>query len=105
MNMETESLQSAFDSSFDSIRQARESFTPTLSPREVGTIMSIATGIAKVSGLRGVGFEELVTFPGDVLGIAFNVDADEVGIVLLGEYWHLHAGDEVQRTGRVMDVA
>jgi F-type H+-transporting ATPase subunit alpha len=40
-----------------------------------------------------------------VLGIAFNVDADGIGVVLLGEYWHLHAGDEVQRTGRVMDVA
>jgi F-type H+-transporting ATPase subunit alpha len=52
-----------------------------------------------------VGFDELVTFPGDVLGIAFNVDADEIGVVLLGEYWHLHTGDEVQRTGRVMDVA
>jgi F-type H+-transporting ATPase subunit alpha len=47
----------------------------------------------------------LVTFPGDVLGIAFNLDADEIGIVLLGDYWHLHAGDEAQRTGRVMDVA
>jgi len=103
--METETLQIAFDSSFDSMSQAREAFSPVLTPREVGTIISIATGIAKVSGLPGVGFEELVTFPGDVLGIAFNVDAEEVGIVLLGEYWHLHAGDEVQRTGRVMDVA
>ena len=83
----------------------REAFTPQLTPREVGTITSVATGIAKVSGLPGVGFEELVTFPGDVLGIAFNVDEDEIGVVLLGEYWHLHAGDEVQRTGRVMDVA
>jgi F-type H+-transporting ATPase subunit alpha len=46
-----------------------------------------------------------VTFPGEVPGIAFNVDADEIGVVLLGEYWHLHTGDEVQRTGRVMDVA
>jgi F-type H+-transporting ATPase subunit alpha len=71
----------------------------------VGTITSVATGIAKVSGLPGVGFDELVTFPGDVLGIAFNVDEDEIGVVLLGEYWHLHAGDEVERTGRVMDVA
>ena len=40
-----------------------------------------------------------------MLGIAFNVDEDEIGVVLLGEYWHLHAGDEVERTGRVMDVA
>jgi F-type H+-transporting ATPase subunit alpha len=71
----------------------------------VGTITSVATGIAKVAGLPGVGFEELVRFPGDVLGIAFNVDAEEIGVVLLSEYWHLHAGDEVERTGRVMDVA
>jgi len=68
-------------------------------------ITSIDTGIAKVSGLFSVGFEELVRFPGDVLGIAFNVDEDEIGVVLLGEYWHLRAGDEVERTGRVMDVA
>src|ERR1700687_1677513 len=47
----------------------------------------------------------MVKFPGDVLGIAFNVDEDEIGVVLLGEYWHLHAGDDVERTGRVMDVA
>jgi F-type H+-transporting ATPase subunit alpha len=83
----------------------REAFTPALTPREVGTITSVATGIAKVSGLPGVGFDELVMFPGDVLGIAFNVDADEIGVVLLGDYSHLHAGDEVRRTGRVMDVS
>jgi len=105
MNMEPESLQNVFDSAFGGISQVREAFTPQLRLREVGTVTSVATGIAKVSGLPGVGFDELVTFPGDVLGIAFNVDADEIGVVLLGEYWHLHAGDEVQRTGRVMDVA
>jgi len=105
MNMEPEGLQHAFDSAFAGMREAREAFTPHLALREVGTITSIATGIAKVSGLPGVGFDELVEFPGDVLGIAFNVDADEIGVVLLGEYWHLQAGDEVQRTGRVMDVA
>ena len=103
--MESESLQNDFDSAFAAIGQVREAFTPALTPREVGTITSVATGIAKVSGLPGVGFDELVLFPGDVLGIAFNVDADEIGVVLLGEYQQLHAGDEVQRTGRVMDVA
>ena len=86
MNMEPESLQNVFDSAFAGISQVREAFTPQLTPREVGTITSVATGIAKVSGLPGVGFDELVTFPGDVLGIAFNVDADEIGVVLLGEY-------------------
>ncbi len=99
-----ESLQSVFDRTFAGISQVREAFTPLLVPREVGTIISVATGIAKVSGLPSVGFEELVKFPGDVLGMAFNVDEDEIGVVLLGEYWHLHAGDEVERTGRVMDV-
>jgi len=103
--MQPESLQKDFDRAFAGISQVRQTFRPELTPREVGTITSVATGIAKVSGLPGVGFEELVTFPGGVLGIAFNVDADRIGVVLLGEYWHLHAGDEVQRTGRVMDVA
>jgi F-type H+-transporting ATPase subunit alpha len=74
-------------------------------PREVGRIISVSTGIARVSGLPGVGYEELVRFPGDVYGIAFNVDENEIGVVLLGDYWDLHAGDEVERTGRVMDVA
>ncbi|MEX2117338.1 MAG: alternate F1F0 ATPase, F1 subunit alpha [Bacteroidota bacterium] len=105
MNMEPESLQNVFDITFDGISQVRKAFTPQLKPREVGTITSVGTGIATVSGLPGVGFDELVTFPGDVLGIASNVDADEIGVILLGEYWRLHAGDEVQRTGRVMDVA
>ena len=100
-----ESLQTVLDRTFDAISQRRESFAPQLTPHEVGTITSVSTGIARVLGLPGVGFEELVEFPGDVLGIAFNVDEDEIGVVLLGEYWDLHAGDEVERTGRVMDVA
>jgi F-type H+-transporting ATPase subunit alpha len=105
MSSAPESLQSVLDRTFQGIRRARENFTPQFVPREVGTIMSISTGIAIVSGLPGVGFDELVKFPGGVFGVAFNVDENEVGVVLLGEHWHLHAGDEVERTGRVMDVA
>ncbi|CAN5769714.1 alternate F1F0 ATPase, F1 subunit alpha [soil metagenome] len=105
MTMETESLDSVFDHTFAGIAQAREAFKPQLTLREVGTVTSVATGIAKVSGLPGVGSDELLKFPGGVFGIAFNVDEDEIGVVLLGDYWNLHAGDEVERTGRVMDVA
>ena len=105
MNTAPESLLGIFDSAFDSIRQVREAFSQPLTPREVGTVKNVSTGIAKVSGLANVGVDELVEFPGGVFGIAFNVDEDEVGVVLLGDYWHLHAGDEVVRTGRVMDVA
>jgi F-type H+/Na+-transporting ATPase subunit alpha len=104
MNASPESLQRVFDSTFSGICQGREAFKPQLLPHEVGTIMSVSTAIARVSGLPSVGFEELVKFPGDVLGIAFNVDEDEIGVVLLGEFSHLQAGDEVVRTGRVMDV-
>src|SRR5512133_2747098 len=105
MSMESESLKDVFDNAFNEIGQVRESSAPTLTPREVGTIMTVSTDIATVSGLPGVSYEELVKFPGDVFGIAFNVDEKEIGVVLLGEYSHLHAGDEVERTGRVMDVA
>ena len=105
MSAPPESLQGVFDRAFADISQTRERFTPRLTPHEIGTITDVSTGIAKVSGLPSVGFEELVRFPGDVFGIAFNVDENEIGVVLLGEYWQLHAGDEVERTGRVMDVA
>ena len=104
MSAEPEDLQSVLDGTFARMSEAREAFAPRLTPREVGAITRIATGIAQVSGLPGVGFEELLTFPGNLLGMAFNVDEAEIGVVLLGEYWHLNAGDEVERTGRVMDV-
>jgi len=104
MNAEPESLQHVFDSAFAGISEAREAYTPQLVSREVGTITSIATGIAKVSGLPGVGFDEVLRFPRNVYGIAFNVDEDEIGVVLLGDYWQLQAGDEVERRGHVVDV-
>ena len=104
MSAAPESLQSVFDRAFAGISRVRGAFTPQLTPREVGTITSVSTGVVRVSGLPGVGFEELVKFPGGVFGIAFNVDEDEIGVVLLGDYAHLHAGDGVERTGRVMDV-
>ncbi len=101
----TVSLASVIDNTFDSLTAHRESFTPQLLLREVGTVTSVLTGIAKVDGLPNVGFEELLKFPGNVFGIAFNIDEAEIGVILLGDYWHLKAGDRVERTGRVMDVA
>ena len=98
-------LQRVFDHAFAGLCQTREAFVPQLIAREVGTITTVSTGIAKVSGLPGVGFEELIRFPGGLRGIAFNVDEDEIGVVLLGDHAHLHAGDEVEREGHVMDVA
>jgi len=101
----SETLEQVFDRAFTGVSQAREKFSPQLKPHEVGVITHVSTGIARVSGLPNVGFEELVQFPGGAFGIAFNVDEGEIGVVLLGDYAQLHAGDEVLRTGRVMDVA
>ena len=92
MNNSPDSLHAIFDHAFAGISRTLEAFTPQLAPREVGTITSVSIGIAKVSGLPGVGFDELVKFPGDLFGIAFNVDEDEIGVVLLGDCEHLHAG-------------
>jgi F-type H+/Na+-transporting ATPase subunit alpha len=105
MNAPPYILQTALDHAFADLREAREAFLPQLTTREIGIVTNVSTGIATVSGLLGVGFEELVKFPGDLLGIAFNLDEDEVGVILLGDYQDLHAGDQVERTGRVMDVA
>ncbi|MDP3072270.1 MAG: F0F1 ATP synthase subunit alpha, partial [Opitutaceae bacterium] len=102
---ETDTLESVFDRAFADLSRTREQFTPQLTPREVGTIINVSTGIARVSGLPSVGSEELLKFPGGVFGIAFNLDEEEIGVVLLGDYSQLHAGDEVEPTGRVMDVA
>jgi F-type H+/Na+-transporting ATPase subunit alpha len=104
MSAPADTLQKSINRAFSVLKHGRETFTPQLAAQEVGTITSVATGIARVSGLPGVGFDELVIFPGNVFGIAFNLDPEEIGVVLLGEYWHLNTGDEVRRTGRVMDV-
>ncbi|XZE17802.1 alternate F1F0 ATPase, F1 subunit alpha [Pirellulaceae bacterium SH449] len=104
MNESADNLQTLLESSLARINRATDQFKPQLIPRDVGIIATVSTGIAKVSGLPGVGYEELLEFPGGVFGIAFNVDEDEIGVVLLGDYWRLRAGDEVRRTGRVMDI-
>ncbi|MDZ4835623.1 MAG: alternate F1F0 ATPase, F1 subunit alpha [Candidatus Melainabacteria bacterium] len=101
----TDGLESVFDLAFGTIAKVRENFTPQLTLHEVGRITNVSTGIVKVSGLPSVGFEELLKFPGDVFGIAFNLDEDEIGVVLLGDHSGLNAGDPVERTGRVMDVS
>lgn len=105
MSAPADSLRGLFDHAFGALERGRDALAPRLAPRETGNITSLSTGIARVAGLPGAGFEELLRFPGGVYGIAFNIDADEIGVVLLGDYTALRAGDEVERTGRVMDVA
>jgi F-type H+/Na+-transporting ATPase subunit alpha len=97
-------LHTTLDETFDRITHGINDHVLSFSPREVGTVTSLSTGIAKVSGLPGAGFEELLKFPGNLFGIAYNIDKDEIGVILLGDDTRLNAGDEVERTGRVTDV-
>jgi len=98
-------LNKTITKTFTHFSEGIENYTLDFSLREVGTVISVSAGIVKISGLPGVGFEELLKFPGNLFGIAFNLDEDEIGAILLGEDSQLNAGDEVERTGRVMDIA
>lgn len=98
-------LQRVVQAAFACVAEQLQSHTQQLLPREVGTVASVFTGVARVQGLPDLGFEELLLFPGGLSGIAFNLDQDGVDVVLLGDHAHVRAGQEVQRTGRVMDVA
>jgi F-type H+/Na+-transporting ATPase subunit alpha len=97
-------LHDALDAAFAGIDTVVLGFKSQLSLREVGTVKTVTTGVATLAGLPGVGFEESVVFSNRMTGIVFNIDPDEVGVVLLGEYDTLHAGDECVRTGHIMDV-
>lgn len=101
----TASLHDVVHAAFADLAGHLQAFTLQLVPREVGTVASVSTGIARVHGLPGVGFEELLWFAGGLSGFAFNLDDDGIDVVLLGDHVHLRAGQEVQRSGRVMDVA
>ena len=86
------------------LRQQIDNYESKIAVDEVGTVMSIGDGIARVYGLEKVMAGELLAFPHDVAGIAMNLEEDQVGVVLMGEYTEIEEGDEVKRTGRIMSV-
>ena len=69
-----------------------------------GRFLTIGDGVAKIDGPSQVMYNEMVEFPGDTIGIALNLEEDEVGVVVLGEASHLKEGDEVKCTGRLLSV-
>lgn len=102
--MDSNQIQISLNKAFGDISQTIANLDNQLLLREVGIVSTVINGIAKVTGLYSIGYEELLIFPGNLLGIAFDIEADEIGVVLLGEFSHLRSGDEVRRTGRVVDV-
>jgi len=101
---ETGELKKALHEVFDLLAETLESYRSELEVQEVGTISFLGPGVVRVVGLRGVRSQELLRFEDDRLGMAFNVDPCEAGVVLLDESEDLEAGDEVERTGRVLDI-
>src|ERR1022692_2354408 len=86
------------------IREQIENYESKIAVDEVGTVISLGDGIARVYGLDKVMAGELLSFPHGVSGIAMNLEEDQVGVVILGEYTGIEEGDEVKRTGRIVSV-
>ena len=86
------------------LRQEIENYEGAIDVSEVGSVISIGDGIARIHGLEKVMSGELIEFPHDVAGIAMNLEEDQVGAVLLGDAIEIKEGDEVRRTGRIMSV-
>ena len=86
------------------LRESIENYEGAIDISETGWVISVGDGIARIHGLEKVMAGELIEFPHHVSGIAMNLEEDQVGAVLLGEYTEIKEGDEVKRTGRIMSV-
>jgi F-type H+-transporting ATPase subunit alpha len=86
------------------IKREIESFEPPVEVASVGYVLEVGDGIARLSGLSDVMASELLEFPGGVLGIALNLEADNVGAVIMGDYTDIEEGDMVRGTGRITSV-
>jgi len=102
--MEDKDADNPLRNAFHAIDRSLEIYKPQLKLEEVGRITFLGDGIARIEGLPKIGLEELVRFKDDRLGIAFNLDPEDVSVIMLDESRDIRAGDEVWRTGRVMDV-
>lgn len=86
------------------IQKEIESFESQMDVREVGTVLEVSDGIARVYGLSGVMAGEMVQFPSGVIGLAFNLEENSVGIIILGDYLTISEGDEVKALGKLLSV-
>ena len=86
------------------IRRQIQEFGGEVTMVDMGTVVEVGDGIARVQGLAGCRYTELLQLPGDIMGIALNLEEDSVGVVLLGDDSHIKEGDEVRSTGRIVEV-
>lgn len=104
MSQDKQVLTALLDHTLTTFESVLTTHSPELKFREIGTVKFVGQGIVRATGLPNVKSEEVVHFPGSGLGLVFNLDSEEVGIILLNKSEHLKAGSEVRRTGRVLDV-
>jgi len=88
----------------ETIQKEIEQFENTASVARVGVVLEVFDGIVRASGLSDIKSSEMVSFAGGETGVALNLEADVVGIIVLGNYSKIKAGDEVQATGRILEV-
>src|SRR3990172_10428906 len=86
------------------LRQEIEKYEPQIEVEEVGTVLEARDGIAIVHGVRGVMANEMLEFPNSIYGLALNLEEDNVGCVIMGDYTQIEAGNIVKRTGRIAEV-
>ncbi|HET9442521.1 MAG TPA: F0F1 ATP synthase subunit alpha, partial [Acidimicrobiales bacterium] len=86
------------------LRKRLEGFKPELVSAEVGRVVEVGDGIARVAGLPGVSVNELLEFEGGVMGIALNLDEESIGAVILGEVDEIEEGQSVQATSRIISI-
>ncbi len=86
------------------LKKQIDSFEPSMEMRDVGTVVEAGDGIARVNGLASVRAQELVQFASGVLGVAFNLESDQVGVIIMGDYTEIEEGMLVHSTGRIASV-
>ncbi len=86
------------------LQQEIENFDAKIDVREVGTVLEVGDGIARVYGLSGVMAGEMVEFPNGAIGLAFNLEENSVGVIILGDYLTIQEGDEVRALGTLLSV-
>ena len=88
----------------ESLKEQLKDFAPSVNATDVGTVVEIGDGIARVSGLEDVQASEIIEFPGETFGVTLNLEEDTVGVIILGGYNHIKKGDTVKRSGRILSI-
>ncbi len=88
----------------ENLRKQIEKFQSEVKAEKVGHVVEVFDGIAKISGLSDIKASEMVTFPNGEVGVTLNLEEDSVGVIILGDFSHIHEGDEVKATGRILEI-